>query len=73
MKKLAVVLAGTILCLMLFASFPTRSQGQKDKLRRNSNKIANHYIVVLDDAVVGEKGACCSSEGAYRRRQSAAD
>ncbi len=57
MKKLAVVLAVTILCLMLFASFPTRSHGQKDKLRKNSNKIPNQYIVVLDDSVVGEKGA----------------
>ncbi|HEV7474109.1 MAG TPA: S8 family peptidase [Pyrinomonadaceae bacterium] len=56
MKKLAVVLSGTILCLMIFASFPTRSHGQKDKLRKNANKIANQYIVVLDDAVVGEKG-----------------
>jgi len=46
-----------MLCLMMFASFPTRSHGQKNKLRRNSNKIPNHYIVVLDDSVVGEKGA----------------
>jgi subtilisin family serine protease len=57
MKKLFVVLAGAMLCLMMFASFPTQSHGQKDKLRRNSNKIPNHYIVVLDDSVVGEKGA----------------
>jgi subtilisin family serine protease len=41
----------------MFASFPTRSHGQKNKLHRNSNKIPNHYIVVLDDLVVGEKGA----------------
>jgi subtilisin family serine protease len=46
-----------MLCLMMFASFPTQSHGQKNKLRRNSNKIPNHYIVVLDDSVVGEKGA----------------
>src|SRR6185295_1298047 len=50
-------LAGAMLCLMMFASFPTRSHAQKDKLRRNSHKIPNHYIVVLDDSVVGEKGA----------------
>ena len=56
MKKLAVVLAGTMLCLMTFVSFPTRSQ-ERNKLHRNSNKIANHYIVVLNDSVVGEKGA----------------
>lgn len=57
MKRLFVVLAGTMLCLMMLASFPTRSHGQRNKLRRNSNKIPNHYIVVLDDSVVGEKGA----------------
>lgn len=57
MKRLFLVLAGAMLCLMMFASFPTRSHGQKNKLRRNSNKILNHYIVVLDDSVVGEKGA----------------
>jgi len=57
MKRLFVVLAGAMLCLMMLASFPTRSHGQKNKLRRNSNKIPNHYIVVLDDSVVGEKGA----------------
>lgn len=56
MKKLTVVLAGTILCLIIFASFPTQSVAQKDKLRKNQNKIPNHYIVVLDDSVVGEKG-----------------
>ena len=26
------------------------------KLRKNSNKIENNYIVVLDDTVIGEKG-----------------
>ena len=57
MKRLFVVLAGAMLCLMMLASFPTRSHGQKNKLRRNSNRIPNHYIVVLDDSVVGEKGA----------------
>ena len=57
MKRLFVVLAGAMLCLMMLASFPTRSHGQKNKLRRNSNKIPNHYIVVLEDSVVGEKGA----------------
>lgn len=57
MKKLFVVLAGTMLCLMIFASFPTPGHGQKDKLRKAEHKIPNHYIVVLDDSVVGEKGA----------------
>lgn len=55
MKKIAALLVVIALGLMVFASGPTRSQG-KDKLLRKANKIANHYIVVLDDAVVGEKG-----------------
>jgi subtilisin family serine protease len=57
MKKLFLVLAGAMLCLTILASFPTRSHGQKGELRKNSNKIPNHYIVVLNDSVVGEKGA----------------
>ena len=56
MKKIAALLVLVVLGLMMFASSSTRSQGQKDKLLRKANKIANHYIVVLDDAVVGEKG-----------------
>ena len=55
MKKFVVVLAGAILCLLIFASVPTKSQGNS-KLHRKANKIQNNYIVVLDDAVVGEKG-----------------
>ncbi len=57
MKKLFLVLAGAMLCFMIFASFPTPSQGQKNRLRKTEHKIPNHYIVVLDDSVVGEKGA----------------
>ncbi len=57
MKKLAVVLTLAVLCLTIIASGPSRSQAQKDRILRNSNKIANSYIVVLNDAVVGEKGA----------------
>jgi subtilisin family serine protease len=56
MKKIAALLVVIVLGLMVFASSPTRSQGQKDKLLRKANRIANHYIVVLDDAVVGERG-----------------
>jgi subtilisin family serine protease len=55
MKKFVVVLAAAILCLAAFASVPTQSQGNS-KLHRKANKIENNYIVVLDDAVVGEKG-----------------
>ena len=56
MKKLAVFLTLTALCLMVFASAPTQSQRQNDKLHKKANKIENNYIVVLDDSVVGERG-----------------
>jgi subtilisin family serine protease len=56
MKKTAVFLTVALLCLMTFASEPTRSAEQKDKLLKKAEKIENQYIVVLDDAVVGEKG-----------------
>jgi subtilisin family serine protease len=39
---------------VLFTS-PVRSQ-KKDKIRKNSHKIENNYIVVLNNAVVGEQG-----------------
>ena len=57
MRKFVVVLAGAILCLMIFVSVPTHSQGPKGKLLRKANKIQDNYIVVLDDSVVGERGA----------------
>ena len=56
MKKLAVFLTLTVLVLMAFASVPTQSQRQNDKLHKKANKIVNNYIVVLDDSVVGERG-----------------
>ncbi|HET6893505.1 MAG TPA: S8 family peptidase [Pyrinomonadaceae bacterium] len=56
MKKLAVFLTLTVLVLMAFASVPTQSQRQNDKLHKKANKITNSYIVVLDDSVVGERG-----------------
>lgn len=56
MKKTIGLLVVTVLAVMVVASGPTKSQGSKNKLLRKANKIANHYIVVLDDAVVGEKG-----------------
>jgi subtilisin family serine protease len=56
MKKLAVFLTVTVLVLMAFASVPTQSQRQNDKLHKKANKIVNSYIVVLDDSVVGERG-----------------
>ena len=35
---------------------PVRSQGWKEKVRKNPKKIQNNYIVVLDDQVVGDRG-----------------
>jgi subtilisin family serine protease len=56
MKKVLALAVFAGLCTALFLSLPASSQGRKDKLRKNSNKIENSYIVVLDDSVVGEKG-----------------
>jgi len=55
MKKLGALLLLLGLCVVLFNTGSTRSQG-RGKFHRKENKIANRYIVVLDDAVVGEKG-----------------
>ena len=56
MKKVFafLILAGLGVAVLLSA--PPRTQSKNDKLRKNANKIENSYIVVLDDAVVGEKG-----------------
>ncbi|HEV8369055.1 MAG TPA: S8 family peptidase [Pyrinomonadaceae bacterium] len=56
MKKLAALLTLAGLCAMMIVPGPARSQGRGNKLRRQTNKIENSYIVVLDDSVVGEKG-----------------
>ena len=56
MKKVFACLIFAGLCTALFLSSPASSQGRKDKLRKNANKIENSYIVVLDDTVVGERG-----------------
>jgi len=57
MKKL-VVFATVLLfcCATIFVFEPVRSQGWKEKVRKNAKKIENQYIVVLDDAVIGERG-----------------
>lgn len=55
MKKFYALLVLTGLCATLLFTSPVRSQ-KKDKLRKNSHKIENNYIVVLDDSVVGERG-----------------
>lgn len=57
MRKFVVALTGAILCLMILTSAPTHSQGPKGRLLRKANKIQNNYIVVLDDSVVGDRGA----------------
>jgi len=57
MKKIAVFLIVGLFCLMFFASGPTRSQGLRGRVLKKANKIQNSYIVMLNDAVVGEKGA----------------
>lgn len=57
MKKLIVIATVLIFCgASIFVAGPVRSQGWKEKVRKNSRKIKNSYIVVLDDAVIGERG-----------------
>jgi subtilisin family serine protease len=55
MKKVLALLVFAGLCTAVFLSSPVRSQ-KKEKLRKNTHKIENQYIVVLDDTVVGERG-----------------
>ena len=56
MKKVCALLIFAGLCAAVFLSTPASSQGRKDKLRKNANKIENSYIVVLDDDQIGERG-----------------
>jgi len=56
MKKFCAFLVLAGLCATVLISSPARSQGNRNKLRTNPHKIENNYIVVLDDAVVGERG-----------------
>ena len=56
MKKVCALLILVGLSVAVFLSSPASSQGKKDKLRRNPNKIENNYIVVLDETVIGERG-----------------
>lgn len=55
MKKVFAFLVLAGLCATVLFTSPVRSQ-KKSKLLRNPHKIENSYIVVLNDAVVGEKG-----------------
>jgi subtilisin family serine protease len=58
MKKFAAILIVAGLAVVLFMSQPASIRGQKEKnkLRKSANKIENNYIVVLDNAVVGDQG-----------------
>ena len=57
MRKIYALLVLAGLCAVIFLSAPLRTtEAKKDKLRKSANKIENSYIVVLDDAVVGERG-----------------
>ena len=56
MKKICASLILVGLSVAVFLSSTASSQGKKDKLRRNPNRIENNYIVVLDDSVIGERG-----------------
>jgi len=56
MKKVLALVVFTGLCIAALISSPPAGKAKNDKLRKNSNKIENNYIVVLDDSVVGEKG-----------------
>src|ERR1041384_6313085 len=56
MKKLALLIVATLVGSVLLFNGPVSSQGWKEKVRKNANKIQNNYIVVLDDSVIGERG-----------------
>jgi len=63
MKKVFLLVILTGLCVSVFLSPAARTEGGKKgigtenaKLRKAANKIENNYIVVLNDAVVGERG-----------------
>jgi len=65
MKKVCALLVFVGLCTAVFLSTPVKSQSDgrggkgtelSAKFRKNPNKIENSYIVVLNNAVVGEQG-----------------
>ena len=60
MKKLFALIFVLALATLLLTPHVSRSHAQvrqKAKLRRHAHPIANSYVVVLDDAAVGAKGA----------------
>lgn len=56
MKKIALLIVAALFGWALLASSPVTSQGYKEKVRKNTRKIQNSYVVVLDDSIVGERG-----------------
>ena len=56
MKKLALLTVAALVGSVLLFNGPVNSQGWKEKVRKNAKRIPNNYIVVLDDAVIGERG-----------------
>src|SRR5687767_5683257 len=61
MKKVLASLIFVGLCTAVFLSTPVSSEKkgigtEQAKFRKNANKIENSYIVVLDEAVIGETG-----------------
>lgn len=56
MKKVFALLIFAGLSMAVFVSTPISSKAKNDKLRKNSNKIENSYIVVLNNDIVGEEG-----------------
>jgi subtilisin family serine protease len=56
MKKVLALVVFTGLCALVFLSSPPAGKAKNDKLRKNSNKIENSYIVVLNNDVIGEQG-----------------
>jgi subtilisin family serine protease len=56
MKKLVLLVVAALFCSIWFVTSPVKSQGWKEKVRKNSKKIENNYVVVLDDSVIGERG-----------------
>jgi subtilisin family serine protease len=56
MKKVLALVVFTGLCIAALLSSAPAGKAKNDKLRKNSNKVENSYIVVLDNKVVGEQG-----------------
>src|SRR5918911_1209827 len=56
MKRFAVFLTFTALCALIFLVGSVQSQSAQNKLHKKEKKIANQYIVVLEDWAVSQKG-----------------